>query len=206
MGLLLAVLDWIFLFVLLQLCFVAGTVIGVGVLGVFPAFFTGVIMAQEAIKNHGEIPQVSRMWRLYKTIFWRANGVGLLGGLIGLVLFANVVYFNALQASFGWALGVKVVMFWVLCLFAAVSVIVAPAWLDYRLPFRALPRLFLAGLGDLYSIITLIGAGIIVWLFLTYATGLALFVVLGIMIVVSGFVARHFETHKLVDNDRTAGE
>jgi len=201
MAMIFSVLEWIMLFVLLQLGFVLGTVVGLGVFGVFPAFFTCVILAQEAIADHGEIPQIARAWKLYKTLFWRANAVGLIGCLVGVVLFANVVYFNALQPTFGWALGVKVAVLLFLFLYLAVAVIVLPSWLDFRLPFKALPRLFLTGLGDIYSIITVIGSGIILWLLFTYATGLLIFVVVGIMIVVSGFVSRHFQTHKLANVD-----
>lgn len=96
------VMDWIYFLVLINLYAILLTVMGVGVLGFFPAWMT----AHQLIKrklNQEEFPLFKTFFDTYKSYFWKANALGYVFVFVGLIIALSWFYYvDDLSSTLHW--------------------------------------------------------------------------------------------------------
>ena len=95
-------MDWVYLLVMINLMAIAGTVIGFGVLGFFPAWMT----AHQLIKrklNQEDFQLGKSFVETYNSYFWKSNKLGYVLVSLGLVIALSWIYYiRDLSSTFHW--------------------------------------------------------------------------------------------------------
>lgn len=194
---LMPLLKWIWYFVYVQFLFVLGTAIGAVVGGVFPAFYSSIIIAKEFARGDADYFATRRYFKVYRAIFWKSQAIGYCNAFIFAVCLSNIIYFNQLEATESWAYLLKMLWF-IFTFFATASLLlVSPTFVDFKLKMRQLPQLLLAGLGDFRSILLIVFVAACIGLGLMYLTGFFIHLALGIFIFVIAATNATFERRKL---------
>jgi uncharacterized membrane protein YesL/GNAT superfamily N-acetyltransferase len=96
------VMDWIYFLVLINLYAILFTIVGVGVLGFFPAWMT----AHQLIKrrlNQEEFPLFKAFFETYKSYLWKSNALGYVFVVLGAIIALSWFYYlDDLSSTFHW--------------------------------------------------------------------------------------------------------
>jgi len=95
-------MDWVYLLVMINLMAVAGTVVGFGILGIFPAWMTAHQLIKKRL-NHEDFALGKTFIKTYKTMFWKANALGyVLLSLGAVILLSWFYYVRDLSSTLHW--------------------------------------------------------------------------------------------------------
>lgn len=200
-----SVLRWVVIFVYLQFIFIVGTLAGLVVGGFFPSLYATILTAKQLMKTRVDYTATRKYIQIYKAIFWKSQIFGYLNCFIALVCLSNVLFFNQLQATQPWAFAVKMVWFFVSIIVLLIFSLIGPTFVDYQLKLKMLPQLFLIALGDFRSMIILAGSTIMLYFLFLFFTGIFLFLILGIYLLIIARVSQDFEKRKVIF-DKQEGE
>lgn len=114
------IMDTIYFLVVTNFFAVIGTIIGLGVFGVFPSLFTVYELTKRRL-NKEDFPIFKTFVQTYKSFFFKANKVGLILVFIwGILLASWFFYINDLTTTFHWVGMVVVGLFSIILFFATI--------------------------------------------------------------------------------------
>lgn len=95
-------MDWIYVLVIINLLAIAGTVIGLGVFGFFPAWMTSHQLIKRRL-NQEDFPLVKTFISTYKTYVIKANILGYIMVILGIIIALSWFYYlDDLQTTWHW--------------------------------------------------------------------------------------------------------
>ncbi|WP_449539628.1 YesL family protein [Ferdinandcohnia sp. Marseille-Q9671] len=92
--------KWITHLAYLHILWVLFTVLGVGVLGIFPSTAAMFAVARKKAMGIEDVPTFTTFWKTYRSEFMRANVLGLLLIVIGLIWYFDLQFFRQFEGSF----------------------------------------------------------------------------------------------------------
>ncbi|MGH1525206.1 DUF624 domain-containing protein [Leifsonia sp. L25] len=191
------ILKWIWYFVYIQFLFVVGAVAGLVVVGLFPSLYASILVSRELMKPDADYFATARFVKIYRAVFWKSLQVGYTGLFALAIGVSNIVYFNQMEGQHGWAFFVKLLWLVITVLVMSTLALVSPTFVDFGLRLKQLPRLILAGLSDLRSIVLVVVAVAALVVGLVFLTGLFLYVALGAYILAIAGLNGRFERRRV---------
>lgn len=117
----------------LQLLWISFTIMGLGVLGIFPATAAMFSVVRKWIMGENDLPVLATFWKTYKTEFVKVNGLGLILVAIGWLLYVDYHFF-----TFGDSIGIsilKVITLLVTYFFITTCIYFFPIYVHYHYRF-----------------------------------------------------------------------
>jgi uncharacterized membrane protein YesL len=123
--------DWIAKFAYINLLWIGFTLVGLVVLGLFPATISMFTVIRKWIMGEGDIPIFQTFWATYKSEFLRSNGLGLLIAIVSGLIVLDLVFMKNLGNGFTNAIQIPLYMF----MFAVVMTMfyLLPIYVHYEL-------------------------------------------------------------------------
>lgn len=103
--------EWISKFAYINLLWLAFSLVGLVVLGFFPATISMFTIIRKWIKGEGDIPIFRTFWSTYKSEFLRSNGLGLIVAIIGRLMVVDFVFLKNMGNSFTNVLQIPLYLF-----------------------------------------------------------------------------------------------
>ena len=169
---LLPIFDFIYHFVCLNVFFVLGTLSGGGILGLFPSFYTTIVMSEKLMEGH-DTHLLKSFIEIYRENFWTSLKYGYLFTFLVMVAISNVIFWRQLAIA-----PVLIIIWFVISLFISLSsLLLFSIVIDNRLNCKEIARLFVYSLSQLHLYFLLvIGLGII-WLAALIFPGIFIFLI-----------------------------
>ncbi|WP_223591789.1 YesL family protein [Neobacillus bataviensis] len=120
-------------FAYLQLLWLAFTIVGLGVFGIFPSTAAMFSVVRKWVMGVDDTPIFQTFWQTYKTEFIKVNGLGFILVLIGWLLYVDYHYF-----SFGETLGssvLKIVTILIAYFFITTCIYFFPIYVHFQFRF-----------------------------------------------------------------------
>ncbi|WP_449538955.1 YesL family protein [Ferdinandcohnia sp. Marseille-Q9671] len=153
--------QWIAKFAYLNLIWMGFTIIGLIVLGFFPATISMFAVIRKWVRGETDIPLFSTFWNTYKSEFIRSNVLGLFFWMIGGLMLLDVVFIKASGGSFTSAIQIPIYMF----IFAVglTTLYVFPVFVHYELTLSQIIKnsFLLMLISPLENIIMLVSIGMV---------------------------------------------
>ena len=123
--------EWIAKFAYINLLWIGFSLVGLIVLGFFPATISLFAVIRKWIMGEGDIPIFRTFWTTYKSEFLRSNGLGLLVAVVSGLIVLDLVFMKNLGNGFTNAIQFPLYMF----LFAVVMTMfyLFPVYVHYEL-------------------------------------------------------------------------
>lgn len=125
--------ELIMQFAYLQLLWIAFTILGLGVFGIFPATAAMFSVIRKWVIGEVDAPVFKTFWKNYKTEFIKVNGLGLILAAIGWLLYFDYHYF-ARGESIGSTI-LKIMTLLIAYLFITTCIYFFPIFVHYRYRF-----------------------------------------------------------------------
>ncbi|MEH7095819.1 YesL family protein [Neobacillus vireti] len=132
-GFIYMITELVMQFAYLQLLWIAFTLVGLGLLGIFPSTAAMFSVVRKWIIGEEDIPVFKTFWQTYKTEFVRVNGLGLILSAIGWLLYVDYHFF-----TFGISMGnsiLKIVTLLIIYLFSTTCIYFFPIFVHFRYRF-----------------------------------------------------------------------
>ncbi|MDQ0300193.1 putative membrane protein YesL [Salibacterium salarium] len=91
--------QWICYFFYLNVMWIACTLLGGVVLGIFPSTAALFSVARKTAVGEDNIPLFRTFWKSFRKEFWKVNGLGLSISLFGLLWYFNLNFFRAFDGA-----------------------------------------------------------------------------------------------------------
>jgi uncharacterized membrane protein YesL len=123
--------EWIAKFAYINLLWIGFSLIGLIVLGFFPATISMFAVIRKWLMGEGDIPIFRTFWTTYKSEFLRSNGLGLLVAVVSGLIVLDLVFMKNLGNGFTNAIQIPLYMF----MFAVVMTMfyLFPVYVHYEL-------------------------------------------------------------------------
>jgi len=123
--------EWIAKFAYINLLWIGFSLVGLIVLGFFPATISLFAVIRKWIMGEGDIPIFRTFWTTYKSEFLRSNGLGLLVAVVSGLIVLDLVFMKNLGNGFTNAIQIPLYMF----MFAVVMTMfyLFPVYVHYEL-------------------------------------------------------------------------
>ncbi|WHZ03216.1 YesL family protein [Neobacillus sp. YX16] len=123
--------EWIAKFAYINLLWIGFSLVGLVVLGLFPATISMFTVIRKWIMGEGDIPIFRTFWVTYKSEFLRSNGLGLLVAIVCGLIVLDLVFMKNLGNGFTNAIHIPLYMF----MFAVVMTMfyLLPIYVHYEL-------------------------------------------------------------------------
>jgi uncharacterized membrane protein YesL len=123
--------EWIAKFAYINLLWIGFSLIGLIVLGFFPATIAMFAVIRKWIMGEGDIPIFRTFWNTYKSEFLRSNGLGLIVAAVGGLIVLDLVYMKNLENGLMNSIQIPLYLF----MFAVVMTILYlfPVYVHYEL-------------------------------------------------------------------------
>jgi uncharacterized membrane protein YesL len=123
--------EWIAKFAYINLLWIGFSLIGLIVLGFFPATISMFAVIRKWLMGEGDIPIFRTFWTTYKSEFLRSNGLGLLVAVVSGLIVLDLVFMKNLGNGFTNAIQFPLYMF----MFAVVMTMfyLFPVYVHYEL-------------------------------------------------------------------------
>ena len=123
--------EWIAKFAYINLLWIGFSLVGLIVLGFFPATISLFAVIRKWIMGEGDIPIFRTFWTTYKSEFLRSNGLGLLVAVVSGLIVLDLVFMKNLGNGFTNAIQFPLYMF----MFAVVMTMfyLFPVYVHYEL-------------------------------------------------------------------------
>lgn len=183
--------DWVTRIALLNILWIAFTILGLGFLGLFPATTATFTIARKWVSGETDIPVVKTFWNSYKKDFVQGNLLGYLLSVVAYVLYLDFVFLTVSPSNAVYLLTIPFVL--ITFIFTLTVFYVFPVFVYYDMKlFQVLKSAFfimlLHPLQTLIMIIGCLGLFVILWTF----QGLAIFfgpAVLAVVIMMPAYKA-----------------
>jgi len=132
-GFIYMITELVMQFAYLQLLWIAFTLMGLGLLGIFPSTAAMFSVVRKWIMGEEDVPVFKTFWQTYKTEFVRVNGLGLILSAIGWLLYVDYDFF-----TFGTTMGssiLKIITLLIIYLFVTTCIYFFPIFVHYRYRF-----------------------------------------------------------------------
>jgi uncharacterized membrane protein YesL len=166
MGKLFVLFEWITRLAYVNVLWIGFSLIGILIVGFFPATSAMFAMTRNWITGEKDLPVFQTFWKRYKTDFWKANGIGWLMFAIGVILYLDYLYFTTSGSTLFFLLKSFSIM--LAFVFILISVMLFPVFVHYNLTVLHLFRnaLFISMLHPLKSVLLIFGIATIGYIFL----------------------------------------
>lgn len=84
--------EWISRLAILNLLWIGFSLVGLIIFGLFPATVAMFSVIRQWLLGKTDLPIFQLYWRAFRTDFFKANGYGVLIAIIGLMIYADLVY------------------------------------------------------------------------------------------------------------------
>lgn len=166
--------DWITRIALLNVLWIVFTLLGLGVLGLFPATAATFTIARKWVNGETDIPVVRTFWNNYKKDFVQSNLLGYLLSIVGYILYLDFVFLTVSPSNAVYLLTIPFVLIAFIFLLTVLYVFPVFVYYDMKL-FQVLKSAFfimlLHPLQTLIMLIGCLGLAVILWTF----QGIAIF-------------------------------
>ncbi|MGG3468179.1 YesL family protein [Neobacillus pocheonensis] len=132
-GLIYRITELIMNFAFLQLLWLAFTIVGLGVFGIFPSTAAMFSVVRKWIMGVDDTPIFKTFWQTYKTEFIKVNGLGFIFVLIGWLLYVDFHYF-ALGETIGSSV-LKIVTIFIAYFFITTCIYFFPVYVHFQFRF-----------------------------------------------------------------------
>src|SRR5690625_124019 len=102
--------DWVTRIALLNILWIAFTILGLGFLGLFPATTATFIIARKWVSGETDIPVVKTFWNSYKKDFVQGNLLGYLLSVVAYVLYLDFVFLTVSPSNAVYLLTIPFVL------------------------------------------------------------------------------------------------
>lgn len=122
---------WISKFAYLNVLWIGFSLVGLVVLGFFPATVAMFVVVRKWLLGDTDIPVFGTFWSTYKAEFIKSNGLGLILGVVGVLIVLDLFFIRNLGGSFVRAIQIPIYLF----IFAAVMTLlyIFPVFVHYEL-------------------------------------------------------------------------
>lgn len=134
--------EWITKFAYLNLLWLGFSLLGLVVLGFFPATISMFTVIRKWLMGETDIPIFQTFWKTYRTEFLRSNGLGVVVVVISGLIILDIVFVKSSGASFTSAIQIPLYML----MFAVVMTLLYlfPVYVHYELkPIQLIKNSFL---------------------------------------------------------------
>jgi uncharacterized membrane protein YesL len=123
--------EWISKFAYINLLWIAFSLVGLVILGFFPATISMFTIIRKWIRGEGDIPIFHTFWSTYKSEFLRSNGLGLIMVVIGGLMVVDFVFMRNMENSFTNAL--QIPLYLLLVVIVMTMFYLFPVYVHYEL-------------------------------------------------------------------------
>lgn len=123
--------EWISRLARLNLLWIGFTLLGLVIFGFFPATVAMFVVVRQWLRGKTDLPISDSFRQAYRQEFVKANGIGLIIGVIGAVLYLNVIFLDLNNSPNIFLVSVPVYLF---ILFASLTLLyLFPVYAHYNL-------------------------------------------------------------------------
>lgn len=123
--------EWISKFAYINILWLAFSLVGLVVLGFFPATVSMFTIIRKWLKGEGDIPIFRTFWSTYKSEFLRSNGLGLIMAVIGGLVVVDFIFMKNMGNSFTNAL--QIPLYLLLFVIVMTMFYLFPVYVHYEL-------------------------------------------------------------------------
>lgn len=124
-----AATEWITRFAYINLLWIAFTLLGLGVFGLFPATVAMFAIIRKWLRGDIDLPVFKTFWQLYKKDFWKANLIGIIFAIIAYLFWINLQFMQLNDSYFAQA--AKIPLYLGMLLVSLTLLYVIPAYVHY---------------------------------------------------------------------------
>lgn len=158
-----AATEWITRFAYVNLLWIAFTILGLGIFGLFPATVAMFTLIRQWIMGNTDDPIFPTFWRTYKREFLKSNLFGLFYYFIAILFYVNLQYIEFNQGGFHDI--IKIPLYIVMLAISFTALYVIPTFVHYELRFfEVFKNAFLYMiLHPLHNIAMVIGSAVVIY-------------------------------------------
>ncbi|GAB2557972.1 YesL family protein [Gracilibacillus alcaliphilus] len=123
--------EWITRFAYLNVLWIAFTLLGGIILGLFPATIAMFAITRQWVRKETDQPIFSSFWKTYKREFFRSNLLGVCFYVIGFIFYINVLLLSVIDS--GIYDSVKIPVYFSMCVIGLIMLYVLPVYVHYDL-------------------------------------------------------------------------
>ncbi|UOQ50079.1 YesL family protein [Gracilibacillus caseinilyticus] len=128
-----AATEWITRFAYVNLLWIAFTILGLGIFGLFPATVAMFTLIRQWIMGNTDQPVFAQFWETYKAEFWKSNLFGLIFYALAIIFFIN---FQFIQYNQEGLLGIIKIPLYLFMLAVSLTLIyIIPTFVHYDVRF-----------------------------------------------------------------------
>ncbi|ENH97735.1 hypothetical protein J416_04196 [Gracilibacillus halophilus YIM-C55.5] len=129
-----AATEWIYRFAYVNILWMAFTIVGLGIFGLFPATVTMFTFIRKWLMGESDVPIFRQFWSTYKNEFLRSNMIGLVFYFFGLTILLNLQFMRMNEGSYSILIQLPLYMFIFIVIMTLIYVI--PCYVHYDVRFR----------------------------------------------------------------------
>ncbi|SHM67906.1 YesL family protein [Gracilibacillus kekensis] len=170
-----AATEWITRFAYVNILWMAFTIVGLGIFGLFPATVAMFTLIRQWIMGNTDEPVFTRFWQTYRKEFLKSNLIGLVFYVIGLLFYINFQFIQFYQGGFYDV--VKVPLYIFMLAISLTLLYIIPTFVHYELRFLDIwKNAFLVMLiHPLHNISMVVGAGAVLYVMYSFPGSLFFF-------------------------------
>ncbi|MBS4195140.1 YesL family protein [Lederbergia citri] len=162
--------KWITYFFYLNALWVVFTLLGGIVLGAMPSTIALYSIARKTAMGEEDIPLVKTFWKVYRSEFLRANGLGYLLLLSGYLIYFNLTFFRSFEGT------IYSIMSFIMLLMAIVFIMmimyIFPVYVHYQLKLiQYVKQALLIAFLHPFNLISMLITGVATYYFLIFLPG-----------------------------------
>ncbi|MFN7249337.1 MAG: YesL family protein [Anaerobacillus sp.] len=166
--------EWVVRLAYVNVLWIGFTMLGLVVVGIFPATVAMFTITRKWIKGEVDLPIFNEFWQVYRREFLRSNSIGLIVTLIGAILYFDLYFFYHLDGMFSQ------VLFYVFVAlafnFAVMLFYIFPVYVHYDLKlFQSLKYALVIGMSNPFHTFSMILCVIFIYFAIEVAPAAFLF-------------------------------
>jgi uncharacterized membrane protein YesL len=130
MGRFAVISEWIYLLFVIQMFWLVGAVIGLGLFGIIPSTLAMFAVFRKRLQD-GDVDIIKTFWNAYRTMFFKSQLTGLFWILLGLFLYYDIRILFNYQNTFSFIIGAILIS--VLLIYLLATMILMPMNVHYEM-------------------------------------------------------------------------
>jgi len=130
MGRFSVISEWIYLLLIIQIFWLVGTVIGLGLFGIIPSTLAMFSVFRKRLQD-GDVDIIKTFWNTYRTMFFKSQLTGLAWILLGLFLYYDIRILFNYQNTFSFIIGAVLIS--ILLIYLLATMILIPLNVHYEM-------------------------------------------------------------------------
>ncbi|WP_440894766.1 YesL family protein [Amphibacillus sp. Q70] len=166
--------EWISRLAILNLLWLGFTLLGLGIFGLFPATVAMFVVIRRWIRNETDLPIFRTYWKAFREEFLKANGYGSIIFLIGVMIYADLIFMSVNESTGMLFIHIPLYMFLIFVVLTLLYLF--PVYVHYDLSFfKTIQHAFLIMMiHPLHNVAMIIGIAATV-VVMNYIPGLTFF-------------------------------